>query len=304
MDNPNECFVCAEVYNKSYRSKITCTQYNDSKQKCNFSACRKCIRRYILTSGSTAHCMCCKKNFDRDFMIENLCRSWVDNEYETYVVNLLLDTEKARCPENMREAANYKKIPILRKENIDMQKKKRELYEMILNIDNQITHNRNLIYQYRHFRLTNYEKKKKKKFIRKCPMQDCKGYLSQQWKCELCNTNICKDCMDPILDIKTHTCDEDKKKTMVLLKKDTKPCPKCGEMIMKIDTGQVFKNGNIRYKAMDKPQRKKWAIQEAIRILQLRKAEDLMIKHKKKDDLADTLLQTQAFKILYFCGKD
>lgn len=70
----------------------------------------------------------------------------------------------------------------------------------------------------------------------------------------------------------------------------------------KIDTGQVFKNGNIKYKAMDKPQRKKWAIQEATRILQLRKAEDLMIKHKKKDDLADTLLQTQAFKILKFCG--
>ena len=235
MNDEKECFVCAEPYNKSYRSKITCSQYNDSKQKCNFSACKQCIRRYILTSGSTAHCMSCKKAFNRNFMIEHLCRSWVDNEYETYVIGLLLNTEKARCPENMKEASNYKKIPILRTEISSLRTKRKELYNMILNVDNQILYNRNLIYQYRRFQLTPYEKKEKRKFIRKCPIQDCKGYLSQKWKCELCKVTICKDCMESVSDKKTHVCDENKKKTMTLLNKDTKPCPKCGEMIMKID---------------------------------------------------------------------
>ena len=31
-----------------------------------------------------------------------------------------------------------------------------------------------------------------------------------------------------------HECDEDKKETVKLLRQDTKPCPKCGELIHKL----------------------------------------------------------------------
>ena len=34
-----------------------------------------------------------------------------------------------------------------------------------------------------------------------------------------------------------HECDEDKKETVKLLRQDTKPCPKCGELIHKLPNG-------------------------------------------------------------------
>ena len=61
-----------------------------------------------------------------------------------------------------------------------------------------------------------------------------------------------------------------------------------------------LKNGNSRYKAIDKPARKKWAIQKAIEILSVRDDKEhleLLQKSKKKDDLADIICQLQAFKI-------
>ena len=35
----------------------------------------------------------------------------------------------------------------------------------------------------------------KKEFIMKCVKDSCRGFLSQAYKCELCNTYVCKDCM-------------------------------------------------------------------------------------------------------------
>jgi hypothetical protein len=72
----------------------------------------------------------------------------------------------------------------------------------------------------------------KRKFIRKCPVTDCRGFLSSQWKCEVCENKICHECNEIKND--EHTCLPENVETMKLLKKDTKPCPKCGTMIFKI----------------------------------------------------------------------
>ena len=38
-------------------------------------------------------------------------------------------------------------------------------------------------------------KREKKEFIMKCVQEGCRGFLSQSYKCELCSTYVCKDCM-------------------------------------------------------------------------------------------------------------
>lgn len=61
-----------------------------------------------------------------------------------------------------------------------------------------------------------------------------------------------------------------------------------------------------RYKAMDKPQRKKWSISKCLQILEYRQETEIlqaMKKNKKLDDLADVITQLQAFKYLYFVDK-
>ena len=70
--------------------------------------------------------------------------------------------------------------------------------------------------------------------------------------------------------------------------------------------GKQCKNGNYRWKSVDKPARKKWSVVKATEILEQRGEEDTInnIKIKaKKDDLADTLTQLQAFKYLHFVDK-
>jgi len=75
------------------------------------------------------------------------------------------------------------------------------------------------------------------KFIRRCTVPECNGFLSSAWKCGLCNTWACPDCFE----IKgldrdvAHTCSADALATATMIRKDTKPCPSCGEMISKID---------------------------------------------------------------------
>ena len=56
-------------------------------------------------------------------MINSLCRSWVDKKYGEHMKTLLFETEKARCPENIEEAANYRKVKPLRLRNAELHEK-------------------------------------------------------------------------------------------------------------------------------------------------------------------------------------
>jgi len=65
--------------------------------------------------------------------------------------------------------------------------------------------------------------------------------------------------------------------------------------------GKKTKTGKISYKAIDKPKRKKWCIEKAKEILEMRKDQvsvDQIKTSKKKDDLCDVICQLQAWKIL------
>lgn len=71
----------------------------------------------------------------------------------------------------------------------------------------------------------------------KCPLEDCNGFLNKQYVCGLCEIKICKHCFEKLEEDEDneHVCNEDKKKTIEMLKRDTKPCPKCAEMIHKTE---------------------------------------------------------------------
>jgi len=82
-----------------------------------------------------------------------------------------------------------------------------------------------------------------RQFIMKCPgsttvgTEPCRGFLSTQWKCGTCQLFYCHDCHALIGTNKElpHTCDPGAKATAAMIQKETKPCPKCGIRISKID---------------------------------------------------------------------
>lgn len=79
------------------------------------------------------------------------------------------------------------------------------------------------------------KEEEKKKFIRRCTRDGCKGFLSTAWKCGICEWFSCSKCF--VVKGKTHDAEHECKKedidTAELIKKDCKPCPKCGEFIEK-----------------------------------------------------------------------
>ena len=77
------------------------------------------------------------------------------------------------------------------------------------------------------------------KFTRKCPYEECRGFLNTEMKCGLCIQEFCEHCNEVITcvgnNVYVHICNPETVETMKLINKDTKPCPKCGTMIHKID---------------------------------------------------------------------
>ena len=76
----------------------------------------------------------------------------------------------------------------------------------------------------------------KNTFVKKCPDNECRGFLSSSWKCGICDEYYCPDCHKKKngRNDDEHVCDEDEKSTIALLKTETKPCPSCNMPIVRI----------------------------------------------------------------------
>lgn len=77
----------------------------------------------------------------------------------------------------------------------------------------------------------------KRKFIHKCQKEGCRGFLSSQWKCGICEEWTCKECLEVIGPDKNveHVCTKENLESAKLIKKETRPCPKCATPIFKIN---------------------------------------------------------------------
>ena len=106
-------------------------------------------------------------------------------------------------------------------------------YDKIRDINRQI---RRLRIQQSDLQL-NKTKKERAKFIKACPAENCRGFLSSQYKCGICENWTCPECNEikgPNRDA-PHTCNPEAVATAKLLANDTKGCPNCGVGIFKIE---------------------------------------------------------------------
>jgi hypothetical protein len=77
------------------------------------------------------------------------------------------------------------------------------------------------------------KEEERKRFIRRCTHDDCKGFLSNAWKCGMCEWYSCSKCFIVKGDKhdSPHECLKEDIETADLIRKNCKPCPKCGEQI-------------------------------------------------------------------------
>ena len=216
----SDCVICCEILAKS----ISC-------QFCEFETCSTCCKRYLLDTESDPHCMSCKKQWSRDFIDKSFTKSFVNKELKCHREEVLLDREKSLLPatQHLVESELHKRK--YRKIISDLYEKRKKLQQE-LNETNDLIRD-----SYNHMYYGEEKSQEKAQFIRKCPAENCMGYLSSQWKCGLCNMWSCPDCHEIKGETKDteHVCNPDDVGTAKLINKETKPCPSCGTRIFKID---------------------------------------------------------------------
>ena len=227
----NECDICCEKFNLSSHLRIKC-EYGD----CNYNAaCKTCVRQYLLNTDLDPHCMQCKKMWTQKFLVNNLNKSYMNVDYRKHKKQFLLEREMSKMPETMDAADKHLKIVAEKEKQKEFLAKIQEYRKEIRRLDLEIDESKIIAHNIK-YNNTGKEKEERKTFIMPCPNNDCRGYLSTQYKCQMCNLQTCSKCHEIMGHTKDddHTCKEENIQTAEMIKKETKGCPSCGTRISKI----------------------------------------------------------------------
>ena len=223
-----ECPVCIEPYTECQRKSVACG-------KCGHAACRKCVEQYLLTTMDAPHCMACRVGWDAAFVAAHTSAAFHNKKLRTHHTRLLLEREKGFLPETVPFVEQYRKKAAL---EAQAQVHADRMHEL----QHALTQERDAIWQL-HIRIRDLTGDRlaataeQRQFVRACPLEDCRGFLSTAWKCGVCDVYICSHChgTKTMRDDPHHHCDPDDVETANLLRRETKPCPSCGTAIFKID---------------------------------------------------------------------
>lgn len=219
-----ECSICIEKYNNSNHKKIQCMY-------CETETCQACLKTYLLDQ-STPHCMNtnCGREWTRHFLYLHFPQTFLNKEYKIHRENVLFEQERALLVETQPYVENEIKKEKCEKEMHEIRKTILELTEQYNKVAKELYNSKNMVVE-------------RQQFTRTCPENECKGFLSQSWKCGICEKWFCKDCHQCKGNTRTeeHVCNPTDLLTVQLLETNTKTCPKCNIGIFKIEgCNQMF----------------------------------------------------------------
>ncbi len=216
-----QCNICVEDFSKQKRKPIKC-------EYCHFHACKECFEKWILTEN-VPKCMNndCNREWTSGFISNNFAVNFITKKLKKHKEDVLFDKERALLPATQPIVEN---IILAKKIDKDIENE----YLKMREIQRRIT---SLRIQRDRLLQRNSEKQERSRFIKACPREECRGFLSSQYKCGICQYWTCPDChvVKGLERDCEHTCNEDTKATAQLLSNDTKACPNCGYGIYKID---------------------------------------------------------------------
>jgi uncharacterized protein YdbL (DUF1318 family) len=237
-----ECSVCLDLYNKSTRARVTC-------QSCGYEACRQCYATFILDATNTLpNCMNCHKEFQREFLVDKFTLKFVSKDWKDHRERIIFQKERALLPTRQPVAEMVK-----RKNDLNTQSN--QLLEQINTLRAQhyacLTEKNRLEHRIRIGPAADAalpgaaSHREHAAFVRPCPntAANCRGFLSTQWKCNLCSMWTCKDCHEMKGDAQDtpHVCNADNLASAKLIDAETRACPKCGARVYKISgCNQMF----------------------------------------------------------------
>jgi hypothetical protein len=190
--------------------------------------------------------MNCRRGWTREVLDAICLTTWINGAYKKHRENQLVDRERSRLP-----VAQV--IVERRKKANELEPVRLEIVEQMAQLEKQLSIYRQNYYELlrRISLLTRGEEpdaargageaktpqEERRVFVMPCPATSCRGFLSQAYKCGVCDTYVCPECREIKngKDDETHVCDASTVATVRALKKDTRPCPDCGTCIFKIE---------------------------------------------------------------------
>tara|TARA_B100000795_G_scaffold117593_1_gene87482 strand:- start:5217 stop:7061 length:1845 start_codon:yes stop_codon:yes gene_type:complete len=225
-EEPKDC-PCQICFEKT-KKKMQCGF-------CDFEGCFDCVKQSILFLQLDPSCPKCKHSWDFDFCVDNFTKKFMKNEYKTHKKQLLFNIEKSKIPNTMNQVFNTCQAE---KISLEIKKKNMEIDEI------------NILWSNAQKGLNQLKKKKrefttgkvvKQIFKKRCPNEECNGFLSKKYKCYSCFARVCGGCFEikhfgekTQGETKEHVCNPDNAASYKAIKDETKNCPKCAVHIFKI----------------------------------------------------------------------
>lgn len=256
------CTICVEPFNKTIRKRVTC-------QNCQTDICMKCIKRYLAENLQQPNCMQCRWIYTKEFMDTSISKTFRKQSLQQLREVVLVEREKQRLPELMHRAqakkqamacsqrlmelarlygtvkANAKKLkkqladfalvsngePQAANEEItqastDYKNAKQQLIDIVEEREKVSDDYTNFHRAYMFGAATTVSQ------VIPCVTQDCKGFLDNDYKCALCNIQVCKECHVEMHE--SHQCNPDTVESIKAIATETRPCPNCRTAIFKI----------------------------------------------------------------------
>lgn len=250
------CGICHEKFGARLRVPIACVG-------CDDIACSKCVEQYILNTFEDPKCMFCSRVWTDEFVRANMTASFVSSKLARHREKVLLDREKSMLPATQPYVERTCQIRRIQK---TMHDKEREIMRIRAEINELGRTSRRLANENDLF-LNNGEgaggaTTAAMVMAIHCPSPNCRGFVKTTVKdvdveneggleervelvCGLCDVKICGKCHvkidDTACEHQHHKCDPEAVKSIKIIHKDSRPCPKCNIMIFK-DSGcdQMF----------------------------------------------------------------
>lgn len=221
-----ECDICVDNYNKKTRRMITCL-------KCGKSACQLCVKGYLLSKPSNAHCMYCKHQWTRDFLCKALPKSFINQDWKEHQEKIYFDIERTRFIEAQQHLDRHKHESIIKEQLKKLETKIKELQFIVRNSDDmrwQINLETHRSEKERLFQ--QLERKQDTRKTARCITASCRGFLDVAGRCTLCLVSVCSSCQS--VQEEDHKCDENVIETLKEIGRSSQSCPKCGISITKV----------------------------------------------------------------------
>ena len=229
------CPICADAFSAVVRSPKACSH-------CHEAACKRCVERYILATSDDPHCMFCKHPWSSETVDDMLTRNFRNGRLREHRANVLFDRERSMMPATQTEVEYVVEDRKIVARIAALETQRRAIQKQIGDMRNQ---QRVLRRQFRTSAVA-----ERRKFVKPCVVDGCRGFLSTQYRCGVCSAHVCPKCHERLLpgergrgeeeegeeggEQQQHQCDPGAVQSVALIASDSRPCPKCGSMIFRV----------------------------------------------------------------------